>query len=70
MIFSIYNTHVSTTAFYAMLAQSSNFLIAGSGHAIFGQPTANADGRRSWNRLATDVIAKPWSGFADRGKRA
>jgi hypothetical protein len=70
MSFSIYNTHVSTTAFYAMLAQSSKFLIAGSGHAIFGQPTAKVTGRRSGNRLAMDIIAKPLSGSGDRGKRA
>jgi len=70
MSFSLYNTGVSTAAFYAMLAESSKFLIAGSGHAIFGQPTAQAARSRSGNRLATGIVAKPWSGSADRGKRA
>jgi hypothetical protein len=55
MSFSIYNSNATTTAFYAMLAQSSKFLIAGSGHAIYGQPTASA---------------RPLSGAADRRRRA
>ena len=38
MSFSLYNANVSNAAFYATLAQNSKFLIAGSGHAIFGQP--------------------------------
>jgi len=42
MSFSIYNSKVSSTAFYAMLAESSKFLIAGSGHALYGQPAATA----------------------------
>jgi hypothetical protein len=54
MSFSIYNDTVNNAAFYATLARGSTFLIAGSGHAIFGQPTANA---------------AP-SGSADRGTRA
>jgi hypothetical protein len=70
MSFSLYNTTVSTAAFYAMLAQSSKFLIAGSGHAIFGQPATQAALSRPGNRLAAGLVAKPWSGSADRGKRA
>jgi hypothetical protein len=42
MSFSIYNSKVSSTAFYAMLAQSSKFLITGSGHALYGQPASIA----------------------------
>jgi hypothetical protein len=37
MTFSIYNTHVTSTAYYVTL-QSAKFLIAGSGHALYGQP--------------------------------
>ena len=44
MSFSIYNAKASTTAFYAMLAQSSKFIFAGSGRALFGQPAATAQG--------------------------
>ncbi len=50
MSFSIYNNKVSSTAFYAMLAQGSKFLIAGSGHALYGQPTADAARRGSNGR--------------------
>jgi hypothetical protein len=60
MSFSIYNSTVSHAAFYAMLAQASKFLIAGGGHAIFGQPAASA-------ALRLDM---PSSGAKDRGKRA
>jgi len=56
MSFSIYNNNVGSTAFYATLAQSSKFLIAGSGRAIFGQPTADA--------------ARRGAGYGDGGKRA
>jgi hypothetical protein len=41
MNFSIYNMHVAGTAFYATL-QSSQFLIAGSGHALYGQPASSS----------------------------
>jgi len=70
MSFSIYNANAGTTAFYAMLAQSSKFLIAGSGHAIFGQPTADAAHRGSGDTSQMDIFVKPWSGCADGEKRA
>jgi hypothetical protein len=41
--FSVYSTNKATgTGFYATLAQSSNFLLSGGGHAIYGQPTTTA----------------------------
>lgn len=39
MTFSIYNDKVASTAFYAML-EGANLMIAGSGHALYGQPPA------------------------------
>jgi hypothetical protein len=66
MSFSIYNSTVNNAAFYATLAQSSNFLIAGSGRALFGQPAAAAGLRRP----AVDIPAKPWSSDAEGGIRA
>jgi hypothetical protein len=41
MTFSIYNTHVTSTAYYVTL-QSARFLMSGSGHALYGQPAATA----------------------------
>jgi len=38
MNFSFYSVAPANTNFYATLARASNFLIAGSGHAAFGQP--------------------------------
>jgi hypothetical protein len=70
MSFSIYNTKVTTTAFFATLAQNSKFVIAGSGHAIFGQPTADALRPGSGYAPMMGIFAKPWSGYADGGKRA
>jgi hypothetical protein len=58
MSFSIYNSTVNNAAFYATLAQSSKFLIAGGGHAIFGQPAVTA------------ARSKLGNGLADRSRRA
>jgi len=69
MSFSIYNAKASTTAFYAMLAQSSKFIFAGSGRALFGQPAATAQGGPE-NTPQRDIFAKPCPGFAEGGKRA
>ncbi|MGA2136915.1 MAG: hypothetical protein ABSH50_31885 [Bryobacteraceae bacterium] len=69
MSFSIYNSKVSTTAFYATLAQNSKFLIAGSGHAIFGQPTADALYREPGSIRKRGICATPVCG-AQRGNQA
>lgn len=71
MSFSVYNnTTVSTTAFYTTLAQSPQFLVAGSSHVVYGQPAASAMRRRSGNILEAGTAAKPSSGLTDGRKRA
>ena len=39
MSFSIYSVAAANTNFYASLARAADFLMTGSGHAAFGQPT-------------------------------
>jgi hypothetical protein len=42
MNFSVYDVASTYTSFFATLLEASNLLIAGGGHAVYGQPgTAN-----------------------------
>jgi len=64
MSLSIYNMNVASTAFYAMLSESSKFLIAGSGHALYGQPAASAARGGPNSPPPSEMFAKEWSGYA------
>jgi hypothetical protein len=58
MSFSITNSSVANGAFDVMLAESGKFLFSGSGHAVYGQPTATAANQGAGAKPAEELLAK------------
>jgi len=59
MTLSVFSaTKVDSAGFYMTLAQSSKLMISGAGHAIYGQPTANAADHGYEDRSEANVFAR------------
>lgn len=59
MAFSVYTaTKTYSSEFYVDLAQSSKFLISGSAHAIYGQPSASVDFEPARSPAASEIAER------------
>ena len=58
MSFSITNSSAANGAFDMTLAQSGSYLLSGTGHVAYGQPTATAANQEAGDKPVEEVLAK------------
>jgi len=69
LAFSVTNsTDVTAAGFYVTVAESGKLLTSGSGHPVYGQPTAVAANQGAGDKPAAEVLAKLSSETVTRGK--